>query len=66
MAKRDKSRVTRISFNLDGPSGSFDLFAKATLGDKTITYGPVSSMVIEGWVRKPLPSQEPPRQSKRI
>ena len=34
-------------------SASFELFAKAADGDKTLTYGPVGSMVIEGWVSAP-------------
>lgn len=46
-------------------SGSFELLAKATTGDKTLMYGPVSAMVIEGLVRVP-PPQQPPRLSDRI
>jgi hypothetical protein len=32
---------------------SFSLTARATDGEKPFTYGPVSSMVIEGWINKP-------------
>lgn len=42
-------------------SGSFELFAKATARDKTLTYGPVGSMAIDGMVRMAAP-QPPPRE----
>lgn len=34
-------------------NASFELYAKATAGDKTHSYGPVGSMSIDGWVNKP-------------
>jgi hypothetical protein len=39
-------------------SGSFELLARATTGDKALTYGPVSAMVVDGWVQK---RTEPPK-----
>lgn len=38
-------------------SGSFELVAKATAGKKMLTYGPVSSRVIEGWINGPIVSK---------
>lgn len=46
-------------------SASFELYAKAADSDTTYSYGPVSSMVINGSVNSPPPPEEP-RPSKRV
>jgi len=38
-------------------SASFELLAKAQDGDTSLSYGPVSSMAIDGWVNVPTPGQ---------
>jgi hypothetical protein len=54
---------TNLPWQTGRVTAAFQLSAKATDGDKTLSYGPVSSKVIEGWVSVPLP---PPRPSTRI
>jgi hypothetical protein len=54
---------TKLPWQTGRVTAAFQLSAKATDGDKTLSYGPVSSKVIEGWVNVPPP---PPRPSTRI
>jgi hypothetical protein len=56
------SELRNLPWTAGRESGSFELFAKARHNDRTITYGPISSMVIEGWVnlRKKNDEKPPP------
>ncbi len=49
------SEIRNLPWRAGRGSGSFELLAKATDGDKTLSYGPVSSMAIDGWVNAPPP-----------
>ena len=48
----DPERTT-LPWQTGRVTASFQLSAKATDGNKTLSYGPVSSMVIDGWVNVP-------------
>jgi hypothetical protein len=52
------SEIRNLPWRAGQETGSFELSAKATDGEKTFTYGPVSSMVIEGWVKMPTPTPD--------
>lgn len=48
------SELRALPWQAGRTSASFQLSAKAQDGDKAHSYGPVSSMVIDGWVNVPL------------
>jgi len=48
---------TTLPWQTGRVTAAFQLSAKATDGNKTLSYGPVSSRVIEGWVNVPMKSE---------
>ena len=58
------SEIHNLPWSAGHTSGSFELLAKARDGDKTLSYGPVSSMVIDGWVN--MPPKKADLEARRI